>query len=489
MDQLRETYIISDNQLDYINRLFDRLDESYKTEASETSEALRIHLIGSFLKSKFDIPDIRMNYNQYLKVTDYLEKHVKLNKREKKFYSITDNDTTLYDLRNITGFDTDIIINRCILNENIPYNNVQILYYTDEFEYGIQKSKTGVNNEIYYIKFYNLLVIDYDEVDLKYVLQKLKPFKKDYLFKIYKTFKGFHVFVVSHSLNYNNQKSIELSYKIGSDKKYILYSKFNGYNVRLSPKIGYEEEKSHTFIRDYGHGKVSQKFIAIIEIFEKLNDDYKSTEINPKKDNYFSSFVKLNNNNINVPKKEDKVFIQHILNTNIPTFELVKLISSSYLNYIKKPQRCLIDEDEYYVAIDMNTNLLYICYRNIMMIDIDKRNEEDVLKLIEKGIEKYDDTYLLFKSTNGYHIFVVNRYFDHKDRTTIEYLIEFQCDINYVICTYIRSFCVRLNKKGKDDNLYKLIGCYERKDKKLNINKNILELINIQDFFIKNLFF
>ncbi len=466
---------ISENQLDYVKRLYKRMNEVDKFNSIE-----------NFLLSKFNT-DIKMNYKNYLIVIKYLEQGIKLNENEKSILLSHqyNDDTRLYDLRNILGINNDINIHNCITKNNIPSNNVVIMNYSTDYEYGIQVSKKCVNSQMYYLKLYNLMVIDYDNVNIETVIKKLKSFKDDYLFKIYKTYNGYHVLVVSHVLPYNDENSTKLSYIFDSDKMYTLYSKFNGYNIRLSPKIGYNETITHEYIMDYGRGKILKQFEKLIDLFEKLNKECNT--IIDQEFGYFNSYVKINNSAITNSFPINKDFTQFVLKNNKLTYEIVKLLSVGYINYIKKPQKCLIDEKEYYVAIDMNTNLCYICYKNILMIDIDDTNIDNVMNLINKGIEKYDDTYVLYKSINGFHIFVLNKYFDHLDKNTIEYLIDFNCDTNYIMCTYIRSFCTRLNKKQKDENnsLYELVGYYKRENKSFDVSEDILNLVNLQHYYIE----
>ena len=98
------------------------------------------------------------------------------------------------------------------------------------------------------------------------------------------------------------------------------------------------------------------------------------------------------------------------------------------------------------------------------------------------GISAKTATLTVLRSNNGYHIFVTNRYFDYKDKSTIDYLIDFKCDINYIICCYIRGFSVRISKKSveESDELYDLI--YESSSEAID---DIIELIDYQKDLIK----
>jgi hypothetical protein len=485
-----KTSYITEGQLDYLKRLHKKI-----TNKNSFNE---------YMKDNLHIQNInQIKYSDYSKITKFMESKIKLDKDQlqiiKNKYNLEQifnicsvnkySDLTLYNLRKLLRYNTSIAFHIMIEDKtSVPINEVFIINYSDKYEYGIQKSKSCPDNKMFYIRFYDMLVLDYDDVSYDQLIEYLEPFKEDFLFRIYKTYKGFHVFITSHVFSHNDDSSIYLAKDLECDLTYIVYSKFNGYNIRLTPKIGYNETITHTFVSEYGSGTQNPNFTDCIQLFEKLNKDppilNKENDTNLFYDEYIKIVNtrfknKLNNDSINFLK--NKYFIDHIIKNNKITFELVKILSAGYIDYISKPQRCFITTENEYLAVDMNTNLHYICFKNIMMIDIDN-NDIDTPHKINSLMNKYNDSYMLFKTTNGYHLFITNRYANHNDESTINYMIDFNCDINYIICTYLRGFCVRLNKKNNEepDNLYTLVLSFNEQ----NSNKEIVDKINTMHNFI-----
>jgi hypothetical protein len=140
------------------------------------------------------------------------------------------------------------------------------------------------------------------------------------------------------------------------------------------------------------------------------------------------------------------------------TYELVKIFSESLLSSVLKPQRLIEDNDNYYVAVDMFTNTYYICYSNLLMIDIDNKEDKEYKSIIELLPDNF--AYRIYETTRGYHIFIINKKFSDKEdmiNTMIGIGSNFIIDIEYVTFCYIRGCCVRLNKKENEENF-----CYKQ---------------------------
>ena len=110
-----------------------------------------------------------------------------------------------------------------------------------------------------------MLMIDYDNTTLEHIL-KILPTNLRY--RIYKTYNGYHVFVISQLISYNSEFSITLSKNIGCDEWYIIFFKYNGYCIRLTPKLNRSENSTHEFIMNYGNGNINSKCLKMIKIFE-----------------------------------------------------------------------------------------------------------------------------------------------------------------------------------------------------------------------------
>lgn len=178
----------------------------------------------------------------------------------------------------------------------------------------------------------------------------------------------------------------------------------------------------------------------------------------------------------------DKEFVE-IVNKNM--YKLDKTVDNIFrlapviLQNIKKEQKILNSTKDYYIGCDIETNTYYICFKNILMIDIDDidKNYNIDYTTVINHFENLDESYCIYKSNHGYHVFCVSRYFNYYEKDTLKLMLDNHCDYYYIIYSYLRGFCVRLNKKNtcEHDNLYKLLHI----TKKENVDKKILHKINL----------
>ncbi len=162
-------------------------------------------------------------------------------------------------------------------------------------------------------------------------------------------------------------------------------------------------------------------------------------------------------------------------------YETIKLCSEGMKYYMNKPQRCLYNYKNYYVGVDMNTNMYYMCIKGLLMIDIDTRTKS-LNDIKEMCLQHSEDSFFIYKSMNGYHVYVTNRMFDNVSQESIEYIISFGADVNYIICYYVRGSSIRLNKKSdrESDNLYTFLDSVGNQN-----SPDIIDLIKKQDTYIQ----
>lgn len=158
------------------------------------------------------------------------------------------------------------------------------------------------------------------------------------------------------------------------------------------------------------------------------------------------------------------VFRQMLLAEHGKTIEMIKAMAPSLAGAIRKPQRLLHDDEDYYVAIDSMTDTYYVCYRQLLMIDIDFYKDLSTAGEMVTHFEKYCARhpglrFKLYKSRNGIHAFLVSHRSDYKADGILALQLELQSDFYYVVYSYLRGWSVRLNKKTTDikDQLYEHI--------------------------------
>lgn len=139
---------------------------------------------------------------------------------------------------------------------------------TMDWEYGWQESPVCENGKMFYIKFYDFMMIDYDKISLEDVLEKLKPHAENCLFHIYKTHNGYHAYLTSHLINHRFAR--EFMEIAGCDFFYIKFAIVNGYKIRLSRKINRDEKEIETYVQTYGNGEMleeCEKFLQVIKSY------------------------------------------------------------------------------------------------------------------------------------------------------------------------------------------------------------------------------
>ena len=138
----------------------------------------------------------------------------------------------------------------------------------EEYEYGYQQSTHCANGKMYYLKFYNLMMLDYDAISLDQLKQKLFPFQERFRFRIYVTCNGFHVFIIScripHRICFDLMKALEC------DPYYTLFSYKYGYKIRLSPKLGRSETFLAQLVEEFGQASPEPELMELMDLHDRF---------------------------------------------------------------------------------------------------------------------------------------------------------------------------------------------------------------------------
>lgn len=127
-----------------------------------------------------------------------------------------------------------------------------------------------------------------------------------------------------------------------------------------------------------------------------------------------------------------------------------------FLQGIKREQFLIETTPEYYISRDSKTNTVYMCFKEILMLDFDNTTEEQL-----KVLDTLNLAFKIYKTTKGYHAFCISKKFEYRSKETVEFILNISgVDIDYIRFCYLRGFCVRLNKKfeqkGENYTLYKV---------------------------------
>lgn len=129
-----------------------------------------------------------------------------------------------------------------------------------------------------------------------------------------------------------------------------------------------------------------------------------------------------------------------------------------FLQGIKREQFLIETTADYYISRDSKTNTVYMCFKEILMLDFDNTTEEQL-----KILDSLNLAFKIYKTNKGYHAFCISKKNEYRSKETVEFMLQFKdsgVDIDYIRFCYLRGFCVRLNKKfeqkGENYTLYKV---------------------------------
>lgn len=204
---------------------------------------------------------------------------------------ITDyNELTTGSLKKLLENNINLSFSKILKKYTPVRENIPIIYSKDH-EIGISKERKNVNNFIIYFKFYDIMLLDYDNIEYDELIRRLSKYPK-FLYKIYKTFNGYHVFIVSNKIEYNNEIAIDIAKLLECDPWYIVYFKNHGYCIRISFKSGRNEENwhhcTHKYIGMYGNGIIDIDIFHKMKVFEEKMTNVKTLY---SFDEIFNNFV------------------------------------------------------------------------------------------------------------------------------------------------------------------------------------------------------
>lgn len=147
--------------------------------------------------------------------------------------------------------------------------------------------------------------------------------------------------------------------------------------------------------------------------------------------------------------------------------DTVEKIAPFLLQKMKKEQELIKTDKDYYIARDLHDNTIYICFKELLMLDIDmEKNSNNFLEinsLKSHFLDHNDSSYRIYGRKNeineycSYHVFCTNKKYEYRNKNTISFMINNFSDFYYNVHSYIRGFCTRLNNKFVNNSKYEFI--------------------------------
>jgi hypothetical protein len=149
----------------------------------------------------------------------------------------------------------------------------------------------------------------------------------------------------------------------------------------------------------------------------------------------------------NDPLQNNQLNTHFDFNVLPKTPQTVAKIAPFVTNKLMKNEQQLIEtHDTFYVARDTCTNTVYMCFKNLLMLDIDEVGDEATANHLSR-LSASPEKFVVFQSNRGLHAFCVSKAFEYRNLETIQFMIDHGADFYYTTFCYVRGFCVRLNKK------------------------------------------
>lgn len=153
----------------------------------------------------------------------------------------------------------------------------------------------------------------------------------------------------------------------------------------------------------------------------------------------------------------------------IPEKTVDGAIEFSQSNVKKLIRRQILTEDteDYYVAFDTLIKTEYICFKHLLMLDIDTRESYIFTdNFLIKYFNSFKDMcFAIHKSKNGHHVFVISKKFNYDSRESVTFMLQNFCDFFYCCHSYTRGYSVRISTKpGETGPIYKDLGIFGNKE-------------------------
>lgn len=122
-----------------------------------------------------------------------------------------------------------------------------------------------------------------------------------------------------------------------------------------------------------------------------------------------------------------------------------------------------------------NSNMNIIIFDNLMILDYDNITYDEVRNILGE----VDETFMIYKTYNGYHAYCVSTAYGHKNYRTLQLMYDLKCDQVYISFCYEYGYCVRLSKKINRDEKFveEFVSIIGTKPE----DKDLVSLVNIKD--------
>lgn len=260
---------LSSKQSKYIINLYNKItDETVKAGYTD-------HL------NKLD----ELDEDEIFKLTENLKRSAPLNDIQflqilNLFDEVDVQSLVKKDITELTFKDAELLLSDP--NKFTPWLREHPLVVQEEWEHGWQESNRFKDDKMMYLKFYNMMMLDLDigtDIQEKDLIRTLKMYRQ-YRFRLYRTYNGYHIFITSELINYRDPIIFKLTRELKTDIHYTLFAYKTGFKIRLNPKKDREEQFVSKYITDVGNVRVHETCKKLILVHDGFFDQKLDQKLN-----------------------------------------------------------------------------------------------------------------------------------------------------------------------------------------------------------------
>jgi len=378
----------------------------------------------------------------------------------------------------------------------VAWTSDYIIKYIIKNSWGLESpNQHGNDKYIITITVWDLLVIDIDNSDvdqLPAIKKSIDRYYSNDLFRIHRTPRGYHLYLVSRKVSHCSAAAIYMRLKLASDVAHGANSLYTGTSIRLTRK-SHEPDKQmiSEYIECYGNGTVCQEAMKLYntvcgwldyfhyrdedsDLIQQLGDVFNEQQFDFGWIHVVHSapnrFVRVEDDRWDIqpnigfdPKfqmpNSDQIWSKFIKYHTIRTGELESLVVSvqrqmGYGNLY----RIFQSNQDYAIGVHVQHNVHFIAYRDLLYIDYDCPRRLAIVARWTRHHPEYK--FRVVHTTKGYHVFLTSHAMKHTDISSSELLQTLCADPAHILGVCHRGYSVRINQKKIDEKPYREIYQY-----------------------------
>jgi len=373
----------------------------------------------------------------------------------------------------------------------VVWTSDYIIKYIIKNSWGLKDPCQTDSKYVITITLWDLLVIDIDNSErLPAIKQRIDRYYPDDLFRIHKTPRGYHLYLVSRKLSHCSGTAIFMRSKLATDVAHGTNSLYTGTSIRLTRKSHEPDGQNISeYVECYGNGTVCHEAMFLYNIVCGWLDyfHHRSDDLIQQLGGLFAEqpcdfgwiHVVHSAPNRLIRDLSDRWIIKPNVGFD-PEFQIPGTDSlwSKFIKYhtiragelepllvaVQRQMgfgnlyRIFQSDQDYAVGVHVQHNVHFISYRDLLYIDYDCPRRLAIVARWSRNNPEYK--FRVVSTTKGYHVFLTSHAMSHTDIKSAELLQTLCADPAHILGVAHRGFSVRINQKKIDEKPYREVCQY-----------------------------